>query len=107
VVKGFIQIERVDYFETFVFTIILLSWCILLVIAVINDWEVEQIDFVGVFLNTDLKEDIYMQILKGFEAFVVKISKEKPKIARFFKKLGYNLFEKQIILFAKMLYGLK
>ncbi len=48
-----------------------------------------------------------MQIPKGFETFAVKISKEKPKIARLFKKLDYNLFEKQIILFIKALYGLK
>ncbi len=48
-----------------------------------------------------------MQILKGFKAFAIKILKEKPKIARLFKKLGYNLFEKQIILLAKVLYGLK
>ena len=48
-----------------------------------------------------------MQIPEGFEAFVAKISKEKLKIARLFKKLGYNFFEKQIILFVKALYGLK
>ncbi len=54
------QIEGVDYFETFASTTILSSWRILLVIVVINDWEVEQIDFVGAFFNTDLKEDIYM-----------------------------------------------
>ncbi len=48
-----------------------------------------------------------MQVPKGFEAFAVKISKEKPKIAKLFKKLGYNPFKKQIILFAKALYGLK
>src|SRR6266699_3484970 len=106
-VRGFIQIEKVDYFETFASTIISFSWRILLAIAVINDWEIEQIDFVGAFLNTDLKEDIYMQIPEGFEAFAIKISKEKPKIARLFKKLDYNLFEKQIILFVKALYGLK
>ena len=48
-----------------------------------------------------------MQILEGFETFAIKISKEKPKIAKLFKKLGYNPFEKQIILFVKTLYGLK
>src|SRR6266699_1365425 len=48
-----------------------------------------------------------MQIPEGFEAFAIKISKEKPKIAKLFKKLGYNPSEKQIILFAKTLYGLK
>ncbi len=107
VVRSFIQIEGVDYFETFASIIIPFFWRILLAIATINDWEVEQIDFVEAFLNTDLKEDIYMQILEGFKTFAVKISKKKPKIVRLFKKLGYNPFEKQIILFAKALYGLK
>src|SRR6266699_3847453 len=51
--------------------------------------------------------DIYIQISEGFEAFATKISKEMPKIARLFKKLGYNLFKKQIILLAKALYSLK
>ncbi len=101
------QIEGVDYFEIFVSIIISLSQRILLVIVVINDWEVEQIDFVMIFFNIDLKEDIYIQIPKGFKAFAIKISKEKLKIAKLFKKLGYNLFEKQIILFIKALYNLK
>ncbi len=48
-----------------------------------------------------------MQIPEGFEAFAAKILKEKPKIAKLFKKLGYNPSEKQIILLAKTLYGLK
>src|SRR6266566_430979 len=44
---------------------------------------------------------------KGFETFAIKISKEKPKIAKLFKKLSYNPSKKQIILFAKVLYSLK
>ncbi len=48
-----------------------------------------------------------MQIPEGFKAFAIKISKEKLKIVKLFKKLGYNPFEKQIILFTKALYGLK
>src|SRR6266699_5063589 len=48
-----------------------------------------------------------MQIPEGFETFATKISKEKPKIAKLFKKLGYNPSEKQIILFTKALYSLK
>jgi len=41
VVKGFMQIKRIDYFETFAFIIISLSWRILFAITVIYDWEVE------------------------------------------------------------------
>ncbi len=37
VVRGFIQIEGVDYFEIFAIIIILFSWRILLAIAAIND----------------------------------------------------------------------
>ncbi len=48
-----------------------------------------------------------MQTSKSFEAFATKISKEKPKIAKLFKKLGYNFFKKQIILLIKALYSLK
>ena len=57
--------------------------------------------------NTDLKKNIYIQILESFKTFVIKISKEKPKIAKLLKKLGYNPFKKQIILLTKTLYGLK
>ena len=28
----------------------------------INDWEIEQINFIGAFLNGDLKKNIYMEI---------------------------------------------
>ncbi len=48
-----------------------------------------------------------MQIPEGFKTFAIKISKEKPKIAKLFKKLGYNPSEKQIISLIKVLYGLK
>ncbi len=44
---------------------------------------------------------------KGFEAFTIKILKEKSKIVRLFKKLSYNPFKKHIILFTKTLYSLK
>ncbi len=106
-VRDFIQIEGVDYFETFASITILSFWRILLAIAVINDWKIKHIDFIKAFLNIDLKEDIYIQILEGFKTFTAKIIKEKPKIVKLFKKLGYNPFKKQIILFAKTLYGLK
>ena len=62
VVRGFLQVEGIDYIDTFASTTIPLTWRILLTLAVINDWEIEQIDFIGAFLNGDLKKDIYMEI---------------------------------------------
>ena len=107
VVKGFMQIKGFDYNETFVFIIILPIWRILLVIAAVKNWEIEQIDYIGAFLNSDLKKDIYIQIPEGFNVFVKKMLKEKNKIAKLLKSLSYNPSEKQIVLFAKALYSLK
>ena len=61
-VRGFLQIEGINYIDTFVNTTIPLTWRILLALTVINDWEIKQIDFIRAFLNGDLKEDIYMEI---------------------------------------------
>ena len=36
-------------------------------IAVHNDWELEQTDVDAAYLNASLKEDIYMCQLKGFK----------------------------------------
>lgn len=62
VVQGFSQKQGIDYQETFspvtsIFTILLL-----LTIAISNDWEIYQMDFNSAYLNTELKEDIYMKI---------------------------------------------
>ena len=41
VVCGFLQVEGIDYIDTFASIIIPLTWRILLALAVINDWEIE------------------------------------------------------------------
>ena len=61
-VRGFLQVKGIDYIDTFINTIIPLTWRILLTLAVINNWEIKQIDFIGAFFNGDLKKDIYMEI---------------------------------------------
>ena len=52
----------INYIDTFASTIIPPTWRIILALATINDWEIEQIDFIRAFLNGDLKEDIYIEI---------------------------------------------
>ena len=60
--RRFLQVKGIDYIDTFANITIPPTWWILLALAVINDWEIEQIDFIEAFLNGDLKKDIYMEI---------------------------------------------
>ncbi|WVZ90398.1 LOW QUALITY PROTEIN: hypothetical protein U9M48_036704 [Paspalum notatum var. saurae] len=66
VVKGFRQIQGVDYDETFSPVAMLKSIRILLVIATYHDYEVWQIDVKTAFLNGNLSEDVYMTRPDGF-----------------------------------------
>ena len=105
VVRGFLQVKGIDYIDTFASIIIPLIWRILLALAVINDWEIEQIDFIGAFLNGDLKEDIYMEIPPE----LIKLVAKDLKFVNLVVKCGYNInsAEGQIIHLKKALYGLK
>ena len=67
VVQGFLQIEGIDYSETFSPTAKLTVIQIIVALAVRSDWEIEQTDVVGAYLNAKLKDDIFMHQLKGFE----------------------------------------
>ncbi|KYK58962.1 hypothetical protein DCS_00089 [Drechmeria coniospora] len=105
VAKGFMQIEGLDYLETFATTSIPPTWRILLALAAQNSWYVEQIDFIGAFLNSELPEVNYLEIPEGLEAFI-SLNKTN-NLAKLLAKLGYNPAVKQGILLKKALYGLK
>src|SRR4051812_49256889 len=66
VTKGFRQIQRVDYDETFSPVAKLKSVRILLVIAAYYDYEIWQMDVKTSFLNGDIDEELYMVQPKGF-----------------------------------------
>ena len=58
VAQGFSQAEGIDYAETFAPTAKLSAIRIISVIAVRNNWELEQTDVDGAYLNAPLKETI-------------------------------------------------
>ena len=64
--KGFIQIPGIDYNETFSPITHFESLRLLLVLAVLEDWEIHQLDIKLVFLNGVLDEKIYMEQPQGF-----------------------------------------
>ena len=66
VVKGFRQVQGVDYDETFSPVAILKSVWITSAIAAFYDYEIWQMDVKTAFLNGSLEEELYMMQPEGF-----------------------------------------
>ena len=69
VVKGYSQVQSVDYDETYAPVARLSSLCTILVIAARNDWDVDVFNFQSTFLNGKLNEgeDLYMELPPGYK----------------------------------------
>ena len=87
VVRGFLQVKGINYIDTFISTTIPLTWRILLTLTAINDWEIEQIDFIRAFLNGDLKKDIYIEIPPE----LIKLVTKDLKFTNLAAKCGFNI----------------
>ncbi|KAK2066406.1 hypothetical protein P8C59_000230 [Phyllachora maydis] len=68
-----------------------------------NLWEIEQADFIGAFLNSALKEEIYMEIPKG----LLDLAASNKAIYKLLLKYSYNPSTPNIIKLSKALYSLK
>ena len=68
VAQGFTQQEGIDFNDTFSLMAKLTTVRIIAAIVVRNDWELEQTDMDAAYLNTSLKEYIYIYWPRGFEA---------------------------------------
>ncbi|KAK2070926.1 hypothetical protein P8C59_005387 [Phyllachora maydis] len=73
---------------------------ILLAIGAVLDWEIEQADFIGAFLNSALREEIYMEIPKG----LLDLAASNKAIYKLLLKYGYNPSTPNIIKLSKTLY---
>ncbi|KAK2074641.1 hypothetical protein P8C59_008835 [Phyllachora maydis] len=79
------------------------TWRILLAISAVLDWEIEQADFIGAFLNSALREEIYMEIPEG----LLDLAASNKAIYKLLLKYGYNPSTPNIIKLSKALYSLK
>jgi hypothetical protein len=68
VIRGYEQIPGVDFDETFAPVAKLSSLRMLLALAAIHDWEIDQMDVVTAFLNPEVDGDVYMAMPDGVEA---------------------------------------
>ena len=66
VAKGFTQIQGLDYDETFSPVAWFKSLRLLLALAMLEDWEIHQMDIKSAFLNRLLDEEIFMEQPQGF-----------------------------------------
>ncbi|KAK2073300.1 hypothetical protein P8C59_007589 [Phyllachora maydis] len=103
VARGFMQVEGLDYTVIYASTSIPPTWRILLAIGAVLDWEIEQADFIGAFLNSVLREEIYIGIPKG----LLDLAASNKAIYKLLLKYGYNPSTPNIIKLSKALYGLK
>lgn len=67
VARGFSQIQGIDYFETFSPVVRYESVRAILAVVAKHNMELMQFDVKTAFLNSSLKEDIYMQQPEGYE----------------------------------------
>ena len=55
-----------DYNEMFFPVVQLEMICVIFAVAVAEDWEIQQMDVKGAYLNGKLKEDIYTDQPQGY-----------------------------------------
>jgi hypothetical protein len=80
VAKEITQIEGVDFDETFSPVACFESLQLLLALAMLEDWEIQQMDIKSAFLHGELEEEIYMEqpigfIIAGKEHLVCRLHK--------------------------------
>jgi hypothetical protein len=78
VTQGFTQVEGIDFNQTFALVTKFSSLCTIFTLAAKHNLKVHQMDVKATYLNTDLKEEIYIEAPPGFnipEGYVLKLKK--------------------------------
>ena len=65
--KGYSQVPGMDYTDTYSPVVRLETIRTILALAVSQDWEIQQMDVKGAYLNGILKEDVFMEQPEGYE----------------------------------------
>ena len=85
-VRGDLQKEGVDYFETYAPVVQWSTVRLLLTMILANDWTTKQVDYTNAFAQADLEEEVYIEPPRG---------------------LGFKNKADKVLYLVKSLYGLK
>lgn len=96
VARGFLQIEGVDFSETYAPVVKFTSIRMILSIVAVQDYHLHQMDVKTAFLNGDLEETVYMEQPDGF------IKPGNEDLVCLLKKAIYGLRQASRQWFAKM-----
>ena len=66
VAKGFQQVARVNYFDTFSRVVKSTTVRVILSLTVMNQWRIRQVDVNNAFLNRELTEEVFISQPNGF-----------------------------------------
>jgi len=80
VIRGFEQQAGIDYNETFAPVAKLQSLRMMLALAAIHDWEIDQMDVVTAFLNPNVDGDVYMAVPQGIESGEPRVCKLRKSL---------------------------
>jgi len=64
VVKGYTQLEGLEFLDTFALVAKLTTLRLLLAIAIANNWILKQLNVSNVFLHGDHHKKVYMKLMK-------------------------------------------
>ena len=67
VAKGYTQMPGMDYMDTYTPVVCLETIHTLLALAISKNWEIQQMDVKGAYLNRRIKEEIYMKQPDGYD----------------------------------------
>ena len=73
VARGFKQEAQLDYFDTFALVLRYTTLRVILLKVVVDDLEVDHIDINNVFANSELKEEVYIEVPQYFELAYPKL----------------------------------